>query len=73
MQYDFEQFFSKHSSHRTSALGRITRPFLISLVIMSGRVEFLSPAEYQTFTHVHTPTRDVISRVQKDFMATICT
>ena len=31
-------------NYRTSALGRITRPFYISLVIMSGQVEFLSPA-----------------------------
>ena len=27
-------------------MGRITRPFLISLVITSGQVEFLSPAHY---------------------------
>ena len=31
-------------SYRTSALGRITPPFYIPLIIMSGRVEFLSHA-----------------------------
>ena len=44
MKYDFDKlFFPKHSSYRMSALERITGPFKISLVITSGRVEFLSP------------------------------
>ena len=46
MQYDFlELFFSKHSIYKTNALGRITHPFQISLVITSGRVKFLSPLQ----------------------------
>ena len=47
MQYDFlEYFFPKHSSCWTSALGRIARPFYISLVITRGWVDILSPALY---------------------------
>ena len=39
-------FFPNHLSYKTSALGRITCPLYISLVITSGQVKFLSPVVY---------------------------
>ena len=41
-----------HLLYRRSALGRIAHPFKLSLVIMSGQVEFLSPVVDVLVIHV---------------------